>query len=206
MVEDALAEHGLPLAALLVFASSMGIPTGIPIKVVLLGVSSLVLTDAKQLLPAYILLVLAEMAGTMTLHTAAGFLGSRLPDKLEATQIKAQSALDTWRVKLGGRDVLAIFILRLVPIVRIGLTVGASTLGIRTRDFVLGALPAAMIWIGLPLGLGWAFRDDIQQLEAYLSSTLGPAAGTILVIAVIVGLVIWKKRRAAASEAAAPLP
>ena len=198
MIEQALVEHGVPLAALLVFISSMGIPTGIPVKVILLAVGSLVVTDPRHLAVAFVLLVLAEMAGTMSLHTAAGFLGSRLPDRLEATQLQAQNALDRWRQKLGGRDVLAIFVLRLVPVVRIGLTVGAGALGVRTRDFVLGAVPAAMIWIGLPLSLGWFFRDDIQALNSAIDQTLGPVVGGIAVILVIAALVIWKKRRAAA--------
>ena len=209
MVQDSLVQHGLPLAALLVFISSMGIPTGIPVKVVLIAAGSLVVQSPRELAVAFVLLVLAEMAGTMTLHTAAGFLGSRLPDRLEKTQLSAQAALDRWRVKLGGRDVLAIFVLRLVPVVRIGLTVGAGALGIRTRDFVLGALPAAMLWIGVPLGLGWIFRENVQELEEYIDRTLGPVVGGIAVILVIALLVTWKKRRkspdaAPAAEIIAP--
>lgn len=199
MVQDALVRNGLPLAALLVFLSSLGIPTGIPIKVVLLAAGSLVVQSPRELALAYVLLVLAEMAGTMSLHTASQFLGSRLPDRLENTQKSAQAALDRWRVKLGGRDVLAIFVLRLVPVVRIGITVGAGALGVRTRDFVLGALPAAMIWIGLPLGLGWVFRENIHELEAYIDRTLGPVVGGIAVVLAIAAVVIWKKRRTSAA-------
>jgi membrane protein DedA with SNARE-associated domain len=201
-MEQALVEHGLPLAALFVFVSSFGIPTGIPIKVVLLAVGSLVVRDPSQLLVAFVLLVLAEMAGTMSLHTASGFLGSRLPDKLENTQIAARASLDRWRARLHGKDILAIFVLRLVPVVRIGLTVGAGGLGLRTRDFVLGALPAAMIWVGLPLGLGWGFRENIHQLEQYIDQTMGPVVGVVVVIVLLVALGIWKQRRTAKKTAA----
>lgn len=202
-MQDALVQHGLPLAALLVFISSMGIPTGIPVKAVLLAAGSLVVSSPRELAVAFALLVLAEMAGTMTLYTASSFLGSRLPDRLESTQQRAQSALDRWRAKLGGRDVLAIFVLRLTPVVRIGLTVGAGPLGVTTREFVLGALPAALLWIGLPLGLGWIFRENIHELEASLTSALGPAAAVILVVALFAAAAVWKRRRSAASAAAA---
>lgn len=149
--------------------------------------------------------MLAELAGAMTLYAAAGYLGTRLPDRLESTQQRAQSALDRWRARLGGRDVLAIFVLRLTPVVRIGLTVGAAPLGVTTREFVLGAVPAALIWIGLPLGLGWFFRDSIHSLESALAGALGPAAAAILVVALIVAAAAWKRRRSnAAADASLP--
>jgi len=202
MIEDAIVRHGLPLAALLVFASSLGIPTGVPIKVVLIAVGSLVVTSEAELPLAFAVLVGAEMAGTMSLHTIARVAGSRIPSRLANTQNAARGALDRWRVKLGGRDAVAIFILRLVPVVRIGITIGAGALGVRTRDFVIGAFPAAMIWIGLPLGLGWIFRDSVHELESYIDRTMGPLIGTVAVVAAAVLLVWWKRRRTAAAAAA----
>ncbi|MFM8594272.1 MAG: DedA family protein [Chloroflexota bacterium] len=188
-MEDAIIRQGIPLAALLVYVSSLGIPTGIPIKVVLLAVGSAVVKSPEQLAAAFAVLVLAEMAGTMSLLYVSRFAGTRLPARLQATQDKPQIAFDNWRVRLHGKDPLAIFVLRLVPLVRIGLTIGAGAFGIRVRDFVVGAFPAACSWMGLPLGLGWVFREDVARAEEWLAERLGgPLA--VVVIVVVVALVL----------------
>lgn len=188
-MEEAIIRHGVPLAALLVYISSLGIPTGVPVKVILLAVGSAVVKTPQQLAAVFAVLVLAEMAGTMSLLYVARFAGPRLPAKLQATQAKAYVAFNSWRQRLHGRDPLAIFVLRLVPIVRIGLTIGAGAFGIRVRDFVLGAFPAACIWIGLPLGLGWWFRDDVAKAEEWLANRIG-GPWAIVVLLVVVTLVL----------------
>jgi membrane protein DedA with SNARE-associated domain len=68
--------------------------------------------------------------------------------------------------------VAAIAVLRLIPVVRMGTTVGTGVIGIRLRDFVLGSAVAALIWTGLPLILGYTFRSRLETLESYYAHTV----------------------------------
>ena len=103
-MEETLLRHGLPLAALFVLASSAGIPTGVPVKAVLL-------------------------------------------------------------------------------------TAGA----------LLGAAPAACLWVGVPFGLGWTFRDDVATLETALRSAAGPIVAAVAVAAAgTVAVRVAMNRRATA--------
>ena len=58
-----------------------------------------------------------------------------------------------------------ITVLRLIPFVRMGTTLGTGLLGIRLRDFVIGAGISAVIWTALPLSIGYAFRHNVTTIE-----------------------------------------
>lgn len=172
-VVQTLLGYGLPLVVLVTFASAAGVPTGVPIMVVLLMAGAYLLGSLPWLLLAILLLALAELAGTVTLHLIARNSGGRLLERLSPErQERAQATIDRWRGRLGGRDVAAIAVLRLIPVVRMGTTIGTGVIGIRLRDFVLGSAVAALIWTGLPLILGYTFRSRLETLEAYYAHTV----------------------------------
>ena len=186
-MEETLIRHGLPLAAGLVFASAAGIPTGVPVKGVLLAAGALLVRTPADLPLVFAVLLLAEVAGTLAVHAVGGLLGPRVVRRLPGGEERLAGALGRWRAKLGGRDALAVFVLRFVPVVRIGVAAGATTVGLRRRDVLLGAAPASVLWIGVPLGLGWFFGDRIAGLEAALGEALRPFAAAVLVALVCVG-------------------
>ncbi len=193
-MESALLDYGIPLAAVLVFVSAVGIPTGVPIKVVLLVVGSAVARTPAELAIAFAVLVAAEWAGIAALFFGARAAGSRLPRQFAVAEVRARAALDDWRSRFGNRDAVAMFVLRLIPVVRIGVTAGAGALGIRGRDVALGAMPAASLWIGIPLWLGWMFRHDLRRLEEVLAGAAGPALVAVAV-AVLIGAGVLLRRR-----------
>ena len=189
MIEETLIRHGLPLAALFVFASSAGIPTGVPVKAVLLAAGALLVASPAELPAAFGLLLLAEVAGTLAVHLLGAAVGPRVVRRMPGGEARLAGTLDRWRGRVGGRDVVAVFVLRFVPVVRIGVAAGSGVLGLRRRDFLLGAAPAACLWIGVPFGLGWLFRDDVAAVEAAIGSAVGPrvavTAGILLVVLAI---------------------
>ena len=198
-MDETLLRHGLPLAALFVFASSAGIPTGVPVKAVLLTAGALLVASPADLPAAFGLLLLAEVAGTLAVHLVGGAVGPRVVRRLPGGEARLAGALARWRGRLGGRDALAVFVLRFVPVVRIGVAAGSGVLGLRRRDFLLGAAPAACLWVGVPFGLGWTFRDDVATVEAALRSAAGPIVAAVAVAAAgTVAVRVAMNRRATA--------
>lgn len=193
-MESALLDYGIPLAAVLVFVSAVGIPTGVPIKVVLVVVGSAVARTPADLAVAFAVLVAAEWAGIAALFFGARAAGSRVPRQFAVAETRARAALADWRGRLGNRDAAAMFVLRLIPVVRIGVTAGAGAFGIRGRDVALGAMPAACLWIGIPLGLGWIFRADIRRLDEAVAGAAGPAVVAVAVAALVGAGVLLRRR------------
>ncbi len=193
-MESALLDYGIPLAAVLVFVSAVGIPTGIPIKVVLLVVGSAIVRTPADLAAAFAVLVAAEWAGIAAIFFGGRAAGTRLPRQFAVAESRARTALADWRARLGNRDAAAMFVLRLIPVVRFGVTVGAGAFGIRGRDVALGAMPAACLWIGIPLGLGWVFRADLQRLEDAFAGAAGPAVVAVVVVTLLGGALLLRRR------------
>lgn len=182
------------------FVSAAGIPTGVPIMVVLLMAGAYLIGSLPWLAVAIVAVAAAELAGTVTLHLIARTGGVRLLERLpRERQERVNVAFDRWRGRLGGRDVAAIAVLRLIPFVRMGTTVGSGLLGTRLRDFVLGSAVAAVIWTGVPLSLGFAFRGQLETVEGYYAQTV--ATLPLLLGALSLVLVIGVLARSAATRA-----
>jgi membrane protein DedA with SNARE-associated domain len=192
--------YGLPIVALTLLFSAVGIPTGVPIYVVLLLAGAYLIGSLPGLAVAILVMAAAEMAGTLVLHVIARTGGVRLLERMASDHHeRAQATFDRWRGRLGGRDVAVITVLRLIPIVRMGTTVGTGLLGIRLRDFVIGAGVSAVIWTALPLSIGYAFRSNVTTIEGYYQSILDALPMTLGIAILIV--VISVLGRSAATRA-----
>jgi membrane protein DedA with SNARE-associated domain len=192
--------YGLPIVALTLLFSAVGIPTGVPIYVVLLLAGAYLIGSLPGLAVAILVMAAAEMAGTLVLHVIARTGGVRLLERMASDHHeRAQATFDRWRGRLGGRDVAVITVLRLIPIVRMGTTVGTGLLGIRLRDFIIGAGISAVIWTALPLSIGYAFRSNVTTIEGYYHSILDALPMTLGIASLI--LVISVLGRSAATRA-----
>lgn len=192
--------YGLPLVVVVMFASAAGVPTGVPIKVVLLLAGASLVDSWQLLLLAIIAMAIAELAGTMVLHLIARTGGVKLLEKIAAErQERVAASFEQWRLRLGGHDVAAIAVLRLIPFVRMGTTVGTGLLGINLRTFLYGSAIAAVIWTSVPLSLGYTFRSSIESLEEHYASVMAalPATLGIVVLLAVVGVLV---KSAAARE------
>lgn len=187
----------------------MGIPTGMPIKFVLLFAGAYLIGSLPGLALAIVVAAVAELAGTMVLHGIARTGGSRLIDRMGAErQAAVHEAFHRWRRRVGGRDIAAIAVLRLIPVVRMGTTIGAGLLGVRLRDFAIGAGIAAVIWTAVPLSLGYVFRDQKGDIEGYygtLVDALPAVLGGVLLLFVMIVLLKAPATRVRLREAVAPL-
>lgn len=162
-----IAHHGVPIVALLVFAGELGLPTGIPVEIALLLAGSYALHSAPGLLTGLVLVIAADVSGTTLLHLAVRTGGVRLVSRfLRRQEGPPDEGMDRWRRRFGGHDAAVVFVGRLLPLVRMPVSIGAGLLRIRLRDFIAGAIPAAALWAGIPLTLGYFFRADVGRFEA----------------------------------------
>lgn len=174
------------------FASAAGIPTGVPIAVVLMLSGAYLISSPPALAAALLAVAAAELAGTLLLHIIARTGGVRLLERMASgRQERVHATFEQWRGRLGGRDAAAIAVLRLIPFVRMGTTVGSGLMGIRLRDFVFGSAIAAVIWTGVPISLGFAFRTNLEVLEGAYARAMEAVplllgvAGLLLVVTVL---------------------
>lgn len=160
-----IAKHGLPLVTVMVFVAELGLPTGVSPKVALIVVGSTAIGSMAALPGALALVTSANLAGCLALHLAArtggGWMAGRL---LRRGDPRREGLLARCRTRLGDRDAATVFVLRLVPLIRIYATVATGLARMRIARFVLGAAPAALIWSGLPLTVGFWFRADARGL------------------------------------------
>lgn len=176
-----------------------------PIEVALLVVGSQSVGSVPALLVGIVLLTAADLLGMTILHVAARIGGVKLLARLTARhEARTEAAMARLRGWFGGRDALAVFVLRLVPVVRVGITIGTGLLRIRPRDFYLGALPASVVWAGAPLTLGFVLRDDVAALEsgAAAAAEALPIAGLGAVVVLVVLLLAASGRRRLAARRA----
>jgi membrane protein DedA with SNARE-associated domain len=181
--------YGLPIVALTLLVSAIGVPTGVPIHVILMLAGAYLVGSLPGLAVAILVMAAAELAGTLVLHVIARTGGVKLLERMASDrQARVQSTFDRWRGRLGGRDIAAIVVLRLIPFVRMGTTVGTGLLGIRLRDFAIGAGISAVIWTAVPLSLGYAFRSNVTTAEGYYQNIVAAlpfVLGTALLIVII---------------------
>jgi membrane protein DedA with SNARE-associated domain len=187
--------YGVPLVALLIFVGELGVPTGIPSEVALLLAGAYAIDSVPSLLAGLALVCVADILGTVGLHFASRTGGVRLLRRFLPNQASGrEGVMDRWRRRLGGHDVSIVFVMRLIPLVRMYISVSTGLLRIRVRDFLLGAVPASVLWAGTPLAAGYVFRTHVQGIVDRVTQTsqillvLLPALGAGL-------LVVWWVRR-----------
>lgn len=187
--------HGVPLVALLICAGEIGVPTGIPAEVALMLAGAYAVHSVPQLIGAVALVSVADLTGTTTLHLVARTGGVRLVDRFISNHGGGRAGLMAqWRRRLGDRDVLVVFVVRLLPLVRMYIAIGSGLMRIRVRHFLMGAAPAAVIWAGSPVVLGYLFQSRVQSFATHYTR----ATHLILILLPGVGLislVLWWIRR-----------
>lgn len=167
-----LQHYGLPTVALMVFVAEFGLSTGISPKVALLLVGSVTVPSVPMLVGALVLVTGANLLGTTTFYLAVRTGRSQLAARLSRRHAPlVAERFGQWRRRFGGHDIALVG--RLVPMVRICVPVTAGLLPLPCRSFMLGAAPAALVWSGTPLALGYVLRAQVQGLTAHGSRRAG---------------------------------
>jgi membrane protein DedA with SNARE-associated domain len=205
-IDHALALYGLPLAAVMLFAAGLGLPTGVPVKLVVLLAGALCIGSVTALIAAIAGLTLAEVAGATALIVAVHGGAARLLARVGG-DAGIGERLQRLRDRLGGHDTAAICLLRLIPGVRYYVPIGAGVIGIPTRVFVLGAWPASLFWVALLLSAGYVFHSDVAALTKRYEAAIPWLTVAGIAVAVAIGVIAALRRRANQDRVdAAPTP
>ena len=192
-------EYGLPLAALLVFVTELGIPSGIPNEIPLLLIGAYHIHSVLALLGAIAVVSIADLSGTTGLFLIIHSGGNRLANRLLRGH-SGERALEKWRTRIGKstrRDIEIVVSGRLLPMVRTPFTIAMALLRMRTRHFLLGAIPGAILWASWPLVLGYVLRHRVEQVIDPIeqgSSVAGIAVVILLAIAILAVVVRGRLR------------
>ena len=186
-----LAEYGVFLVALIIFAGELGFPTLVPGEIALLFAGAHFIHSVPALVIGAIAFGLIDIVATSTIHVAARVAGNRLLLQLLKYicpgDDRQRAMVERCRQRLHGRDSLVVLVTRLIPILRLYASVTTGLIRIRFRDFLLGAFPASMVWAATPLTAGYIFRRQIVGIEKqYGVMTYLIVASSVLMILLIV--------------------
>lgn len=184
-------QYGPPLVALLVFAVELGVPTGIPIELALLAVGAYGIGSITGMIVGLMMVAFADVAGATVLFWISRTGGTRLLGFFMKKTGNDQSGetFTRWHAKLGGRDSLAVFVGRTLPLMRKPTTIGAGIVGISYRSFLIGSIPAGFFGSGLPLVIGYLIQDDVQRFAdeytrlSHVLVLVSPALGLLAISA-----------------------
>ncbi|GAC1510883.1 MAG: DedA family protein [Chloroflexota bacterium] len=182
-----IAQYGFAVVALIIFIGEIGIPILLPGEIALLLVGSQLVHSGTQLVLVCTAFAATDVLATTILYSVARTGGTRLIHVVERRLFHGgkgpEEFLAAWHSKLAGSDALAILVIRAIPGIRISAPVAAGVMHVRTRHFLLGAIPGSIVWTGIPLALGYELRRHIDTLLAISNRVL---TGIIIVVAAVV--------------------
>ncbi|MGH2410903.1 MAG: DedA family protein [Chloroflexota bacterium] len=173
---ELIAQYGILIVALIIFAGEIGLPTLVPGEIALLFAGSQVIHSLPMLIGAIALFGAIDLVATTTIHTISRTGGNRLLCKVlhmsPQCETKPEVRIERWRSRLGGYDPAVVFVTRMIPMFRLYASITTGLIRIRFRDFLLGAAPAAWIWATTPLTVGYLLRTRISGVVAQYPSLM----------------------------------
>ena len=169
----------------MILVGELGVPTGVPIEVALLLAGAYSIHSPLDLAGAVILVGIADTLGSSGLYWLVRSGSTRL---LERLRRRDNSMVERWEKRLGGYGTGTVFAGRLLPMVRMYITIASGLVRMPFGQYLLGEVPAGTIWAGLPLAIGYFFRDDVQRLInrytefSHTATLVLPAFGPVLAL------------------------
>lgn len=162
------------LICALLFADEAGLPLPLAPNEVLLLVAGLLLGTGTLVAWLFLpLALLAMSAGMLTGFAWAGAVGTSQLSSL-AAHIHAKEAFDRAMTRLQSAGPRHIGATRLIPGVRTYATLVAGAAGVDLRRFLVGAIPALVVWLlvltGVGALVGLPAERLVGQVDGYLIS------------------------------------
>ena len=195
---------------LALFAEEAGIPLPLPGDVFIAAMGAAGRTGRASFVVTTIIVMIAAVCGSAILFETSRRLGQpfllRVGRRFGFDADRA-AKVERW---LKRRGVSAIVAGRLIPGLRIVVTVAAGALGVERVQFLSGTAIAAVLWSTIYYWLGYALGTGVA---AALKGAFGKAIGdpeTVAIVVTAVGLavggivatVIWRRKRASSAPAA----
>ena len=185
-------------AILVVFAASFAARLGLPVP----AAAGLVVTGALlaagdiSLAGVVLAAVAANLLGDGAWFYAGRRFGYRFMRLLCRISLAPDSCVRRGESLIGDWGGLSLVAAKFVPGVSVVAPPMAGALGMSVPRFIGFDIGAALIWTGLFLGLGWGFRNQIQDVLAVMAQAGGIATMALGALLVVFLVVRWWRRRA----------
>lgn len=193
---------------LVILAEEGGLPLPLPGDLFIAAMGFLAFSGQAAFAPTAAVVTFATVLGASFLYTVARHAGRpllvRVARRFGYTDAR-EARLEGW---LARRGAVAVVVGRLVPGLRIVMTVVAGALRLGRPTFVVGTFVAGLVWSTLYFGIGWALAAGYGRVAEHAPpEALWAAAGAaLLAIAAVALLVRARARRAPARAAGSPDP
>jgi len=189
---------------LVLFIEEAGIPLPVPGDVFIAAMGAAGRAGHASFLVTAIIVGAGAMGGSAILFEASRRLGQ--PFLVRVGRRFGFDADRAVRVErwLGRRGARAVVVGRLIPGLRIVLTVAAGALGMPRVQFLSGAAVASVLWAAIYYWLGYFLGAEVETaLRATFGSALrDPASAAVVVtvaalaLAAVIASLTWRRRRA----------
>jgi len=182
---------------LVILAEEGGIPLPIPGDLFIAAMGVLAHQGRASFAPTAAVVTTATVLGATVLYLVSRHAGRPLLVKVMRrfgfTEAREQR-LEGWLTRHGA---VAVVVGRLIPGLRIVMTVVAGVLRLRHRTFVVGTFFAGLVWSTIYFWLGWALGAGYERLagQVPLEVAWPWAAGAAAAVALTLLLWRWRARR-----------
>jgi len=176
-----------------ILVEEAGVPLPLPGDLFIAAMGFLAHAGRASYAPTAAVVTIATVLGAGVLYLLARHAGRplivRVARPLGYTE-EREVRLEAW---LARRGAAAVVLGRLIPGLRIVMTVVAGALRLRQSTFALGTLVAGLLWATLYFWIGWALGEGYERVvDAGALSSLWPVASAIAIAGG--ALLAWRSR------------
>lgn len=202
MTEAVLAlvpDYGIFLVFGVVLLASLAVP--LPASVLVLTSGSFVASGDLALVPVFLAATAAYILGDQLAYGLARKFGPTVLSYFERSE-RAAPIVEKSRSLLQRRGALAVLISHTIlspTCPYVSYLSGAGELN--WRSFTFAAVPGALFWTAMYIGLGYTFASQLEQVAVILSNFFGVViAGAVAVASVVLLLRRWQAQNAAQGQ------
>jgi len=191
---DFLARWSYAGLFLVILVEEAGVPLPVPGDLFIAAMGFLALGGQAGFLPTAAVVTAATVLGASALYLVSRHAGRPLLVKVARRFGFSEAREQRLEVLLGRHGAAAVVLLRLVPGLRIVMTVVAGVLRLPQPTFVLGTFLAGIVWSTIYFWLGWALGAGYRRLASQVPiEALWPwLAGAAALL--LGGLLLWRWR------------
>jgi membrane-associated protein len=189
---------------LVILAEEAGVPLPLPGDLFIATMGFLAHSHRAAFAPTALVVATATVLGATFLYAVARTAGRPLLVRVGRRfgyTAEREARLEGW---LARRGAAAVVVGRLVPGLRIVMTVLAGALRLPLRTFVAGTAVAGLVWATLYFWLGYALGAGVEWLGPETLARAWPVLAVALAAAGAVAILRWRRARREAAAGVDP--
>ena len=186
---------------LVILVEEAGVPLPVPGDLFIAAMGFLALSGRAAFLPTAVVVTVATVLGATVLYTVSRHAGRPLLVRVARRFGFTEAREQRLEALLSRHGAAAVVFLRLVPGLRIVMTVVGGVLRLSRPTFVIGTVAAGMLWSTIYFWLGWALGTGYQRLAGQVPlGGFWPWLSGAAALALAAALLWWLRRRAGRAQ------